>query len=149
MATAWGTRPLAEISASDVEVAQTRSAATARPRRNSRHGRHADEHVIAAARAIYNRAVAAAQIAAGASPAYRVAKPHRLPSIRRALTALELDQTNASAPTSGNDVVIDALLRRLHTETGCRRGCAIAVRLADLDTALSAMTGHTHPLARP
>jgi integrase len=61
-----------------------------------------------------------------------VAKPRRLPSTRRALTAHELDQINA-APTSGNNVVLDALLLRLHTETACRRGGALALRLADLD----------------
>jgi hypothetical protein len=61
MATAWGTRPLNEISASDIEAMQHHAAAGARSRRNGRHGRHgrhAGEHVIAAARAIYNRAIA-------------------------------------------------------------------------------------------
>ena len=48
MAAAWGTRPLDQISASDIEALQHRMAATARSRRNSRHGRHAGEHVIAA-----------------------------------------------------------------------------------------------------
>ena len=46
----------------------TRSTATARSRRNSRHGRHAGEHVIAAARAIYNRAIADGLIAAERQP---------------------------------------------------------------------------------
>lgn len=120
MATAWGARPLDQISASDIEAMQHRMAATARSRRNSRHGRHAGEHVIAAARAIYNRAIADGHIAPGASPAHRVAKPRRLPSTRRALTAHELDQINAVARTSGNDVILDAILLRLHTETACR-----------------------------
>ncbi|MCW3845002.1 tyrosine-type recombinase/integrase [Micromonospora yasonensis] len=35
---------------------------------------------------------------------------------------------------SGNDVILDALLLRLHTETACRRGGALALRLVDLDT---------------
>jgi len=134
MAAAWGTRPLDQISASDIEALQHRMAATARSRRNSRHGRHAGEHVIAAARAIYNRAIADGLIPPGASPAHRVAKPRRLPNTRRALTAHELDQINATARTSGNDVVLDALLLRLHTETACRRGGALSLRLADLDT---------------
>jgi hypothetical protein len=50
-------------------------AATARSRRNSRSGPHAGEHVIAAARAIYNRAIADGLIEPGASPAHRVTKP--------------------------------------------------------------------------
>jgi len=58
MAAAWGARPLDTIAATDIEAMQQQMAATARSRRNSRSGRHAGEHVIAAARAIYNRAIA-------------------------------------------------------------------------------------------
>lgn len=97
MVSVWGARPLDQISASDIEAMQHQMAATARSRRNSRHGRHAGEHVIAAARAIYNRAIADGLIEASASPAHRVTKPRRLPSTRRALTAHELDQINAAA----------------------------------------------------
>jgi len=120
--------------ASDIEAMQRQMAATARSRRNSRTGRHAGEHVIAAARAIYNRAIADGLIDASASPAHRVVKPRRLPSTRRALSPQELEQINLAARTSGNDVVLDALLLRLHTETACRRGGALGLRLADLDT---------------
>ena len=134
MAEAWGTQPLDQIAASDTEAMQHRMTATGRSRRNSRHGRHAGEHVIAAARAIYNRAIADGLIAANDSPAHRVAKPRRLPSTRRAVTVHELDQINLAARTSGNDVVLDSLLLRLHTETACRRGGALALRVADLDT---------------
>jgi hypothetical protein len=68
------------------------------------------------------------------SPAHRVAKPRRLPSPRRALSASELDQINTVARTTGTDVILDALLLRLHTESACRRGGALVLRLADLDT---------------
>ncbi|MEV6810552.1 tyrosine-type recombinase/integrase [Micromonospora sp. NPDC051296] len=44
-------------------------------------------------------------------------------------------EINALARTSGNDVILDALLLRLHTETACRRGGALALRLVDLDMA--------------
>ncbi|MCP3785271.1 hypothetical protein NLX85_18050 [Micromonospora sp. A3M-1-15] len=54
--------------------------AAARSRRNSRNGRHAGEHVIAAARAFYPRAVADGLIDASASPAHRVAKPAASPA---------------------------------------------------------------------
>jgi len=134
MAAIWGDRRLDQIAASDIEALQHQTAATAVSRRNSRHGRHAGEHVIAAARAIYNRAIADGHIAPGTSPAHRIDKPRRLPSTRRALSAHELDQINAAARTSGNDVILDALLLRLHTETACRRGGALALRLTDLDT---------------
>ncbi|WP_248294875.1 tyrosine-type recombinase/integrase [Actinoplanes sp. TBRC 11911] len=62
-----------------------------------------------------------------------MAKPRRLPSTRRALTPNELTQINEAACSCGNDVVVDALLPRLHTETACRRGSALGLRLADLD----------------
>lgn len=78
-------------------------------------GRHAGEHVIAAARVVYNRAIADGLIDASASPAHRVVKPRRLPSTRRALTPDELEEINLAARTSGNDVLLDALLLRLHT----------------------------------
>jgi integrase len=134
MITIWGTRALDEVSASDIEALQHTTAATAQPRRNARSGRHAGEHVIAAARAVYNRAIADDLIAPSASPAHRVAKPRRLPNTRRALTASELAQINAAARTSGNDTILDALLLRLHIETACRRSGALTIRLADLDT---------------
>ena len=130
MATAWGTRALDTITASDVEALQRQSAASARSRRNSRHGRHAGELAIAAARALYTRAVADGLLEPGTSPAHRVAKPRRLPSTRRALTADELAEINLVARTTGNDVILDALLLRLHTETACRRGGALGLRLA-------------------
>jgi integrase len=56
-----------------------------------------------------------------------------LPNTRRALTADELAQVNEAAHASGDDVVLDAVLLRLHTETACRRGGALGLRLADLD----------------
>ncbi|WP_232533721.1 site-specific integrase [Plantactinospora sp. KBS50] len=134
MAAAWGDRPLDAVAASDIEAMQREIAATARSRRNSRNGRHAGEHVIAAARAIYNRAIADRLIDATASPAHRVLKPRRLPSTRRALTPDELEEINLAARTSGNDLILDSLVLRLHTETACRRGGALGLRLTDLDT---------------
>jgi integrase len=133
LGTALGDRTLDAIAASDLEALQRQIAASALSRRGSRNGRHAGEHLIAAARAVYNRAIADGLIRAEASPAHRVAKPRRLPSTRRALTTGELELINTAARTSGNDVVLDALLLRLHTETACRRGGALALRLRDLD----------------
>jgi hypothetical protein len=70
-----GTWPLDGVAASDIEALQRRAATSARSRRNGRGGRHAGEHVIAAARALYNRAIADGLIDAVVSPAHRVAKP--------------------------------------------------------------------------
>jgi hypothetical protein len=41
----WGERRLDQISATDIEALQHHAATTARSRRNSRHARHAGEHV--------------------------------------------------------------------------------------------------------
>ncbi|MEV7624082.1 site-specific integrase [Actinoplanes sp. NPDC089786] len=133
MARRWGDRRLDDIRATDVEALQRAVATKAVPRRNGRGGRHAGEHAIAAARAFYSRAIADGLIPAGSSPAHQVAKPRRLPSPRRALTTHELSEINAVARTSGNDTALDALLLRLHTETACRRGGALALRLRDVD----------------
>ena len=116
MATLWSERRLDELRASDIEGMKNRAAATARSRRSTRQGRHSGEHVVAAARAVFNRAIADGLIDRQASPAHRVAKPCRLPNSRRALTAWELKEINTTAPVSGNDPVLDALLLRLHTE---------------------------------
>jgi integrase len=133
MAAAWGTWPIDTFAATDVEALQRECVRRARRRRNDRGGRHAGENVISAARAFYTRAIADGLIPADASPAHHVRKPRRLPSSRRALTPWELEEINATARTSGNDAVLDALLLRLHTETACRRGGALALRLTDLD----------------
>lgn len=102
MATAWGDRPLDTIQASDILALQQELTATAVLRRNGRDGRHAGEHLIAAARALFNRAIADRLLAADASPAHRVHKPRRLPSPRRALLAHELEEINLVARTTGN-----------------------------------------------
>ena len=133
MVEAWGDWPLDAVAATDVEALQRDCVQTARQRSNGRGGRHAGENVISAARAFFTRAIADGLIPDGGSPAHQVSKPRRLPSPRRALTPSELAEINAVARTSGNDVVLDALLLRLHTETACRRGGALALRLMDLD----------------
>ena len=60
-------------------------------------------------------------------------KPRRLPSIRRAVTDDRLAEI-CQAADGGDDPELDTLLLRLHTETACRRGGALALRPDDLDT---------------
>ena len=55
------------------------------------------------------------------------AKPRRLPSTRRAVPDSRLAEINQIAATTGKDPALDALLPRLHTETACRRGGALAL----------------------
>ncbi|WP_174534870.1 tyrosine-type recombinase/integrase [Micromonospora chalcea] len=134
MAAALGDRRIDAVRASDIEALMRQATAGARSRRNSRHGRHAGEHLIAAARAFYNRVIADGHLIAADSPAHRISKPRRLPNTRRALTPDEMSDINAAARSGGNDIILDALLLRLHTETACRRGGALALRLIELDT---------------
>ncbi|MDG4797005.1 hypothetical protein [Micromonospora sp. WMMD1082] len=44
-----------------------------------------------------------------------------------------LAEINQIAATTGDDPALDCLPLRLHTETACRRGGALALRPADLD----------------
>jgi hypothetical protein len=57
-----------------------------------------------------------------------VAKPRRLPSTRRAVPGTRLAEINQAAAATGDDPALDTLLLRLHTETACRRGGALALR---------------------
>jgi len=102
-------------------------------RRNARGGRSAEEHLVAALRCVYKRAVDDGLIAEADNPARKVAKPRRLPTTRRALPDTRLAQINQVAATTGDDPELDTLLLRLHTETACRRGGALALRPRDLD----------------
>jgi integrase len=77
--------------------------------------------------------VADGHISATDSPARKVEKPRRLTSTRRAVPDARLAEINRVAATTGNDPALDTLLLRLHTETACRRGGALALRPADLD----------------
>jgi hypothetical protein len=102
-------------------------------RRNARGGRSAEEHLVAALRCLYRRAVDDGLIGEADNPARKVAKPRRLPTTRRALPDTRLAQINEVAAATGDDPELDTLLLRLHTETACRRGGALALRPRDLD----------------
>jgi integrase/recombinase XerC len=102
-------------------------------RRTARGGRTAAEHLIAALRCIYRHAVMDGLIQEADNPAAKVAKPRRVASNRRALPDRQLAAIGHIAATTGNDPALDSLLIRLHTETACRRGGALALRPRDLD----------------
>lgn len=129
----WGERRLDEPTPSEVKQLSEHVKTHTVPRRNARGGRSAAEHLIAALRCIYNHAVADNLIAAADNPASKVAKPRRLPSTRRAVPDTRLAEINHIAATTGDDRALDTLLLRLHTETACRRGGALALQPADLD----------------
>jgi site-specific recombinase XerD len=129
----WGTRRLDEPTPLEVKQLAERAKAQAVQRRNAREGRSAAEHTIAALRCLYRYAVADGLILEADNPALRVAKPRRLASTRHALPDVRLAEVMTVAATTGNDPELDSLLLRLHTETACRRGGALALRLRDLD----------------
>lgn len=131
--TAWGSRRLTEVTALDISQLVEHIKTRATPRRNARGGRSAAEHTISALRCLYRHAVADQIITDTHNPATRVPKPRRLPNTRRALPSTHLDQINHTAATTGNDPALDTLLIRLHVETACRRGGALALTPADLD----------------
>lgn len=129
----WGQRRLDEPNASEIKQLAEQTRCQITPRRNARGGRSAVEHLIAALRCLYAHAVADGLLGEANDPSRRVTKPRRLPTTRRALTDKQLVELNRVAASTGNDPTLDALLLRLHTETACRRGGALALRRCDLD----------------
>lgn len=129
----WGSRRLDEPTALEIQQLAEKTKGEVVVRRNARGGRLAAEHMISALRCLYRFAVADGLIMERKNPAARVAKPPRLASSRRALLDTQLAQINTVACTTGNDRDLDGLLLRIHVETACRRGGALALRLVDLD----------------
>ena len=129
----WGTRRLDEPTPSQIAHLAEHIKTHALIRRNARGGRSAAEHFITALRCIYRHAENDGHIEPGSNPALKVAKPRRLPSTRRAVPDTRLAEINHVAATTGNDPALDTLILRLHTETACRRGGALALTPADLD----------------
>jgi integrase len=130
---AWGDRRIDETLPSEIEQLRAQVQANVVARRNARGGRSAAEHLVAALRCLYRRAVADGYLDAVDNPAVKVDKPRRLPSTRRAIGNARLEEINEVAASTGDDPGLDTLLIRLHTETACRRGGVLALRLRDLD----------------
>jgi hypothetical protein len=113
----WGARRLDEPTSSDIRQLMTWVKTHVVTRRNARGGRSAQEHLVAALRCLYRRAVEDGLISEADDPARKVAKPRRLPSTRRAVPETRLAEINQVAATTGDDPELDTLLLRLHTET--------------------------------
>ena len=90
----WGGRRLDEPTPSEIRQLMAYVKTHVVARRNARGGRSAEEHLVAALRCLYQRAVDDGLIAEADNPARKVAKPRRLPTTRRALpdTRLARDQ---------------------------------------------------------
>ena len=135
ISTEWGSRRLDEPTPLEIKQLAEQTKHSIVQRRNGRGGRSAAEHLISALRCLYRHAVADRLITEANNPATRVAKPRRLASTRRALADHQLAEIIATARTTGNDPELDTLILRLHIETACRRGGALALTRANLDPA--------------
>ena len=130
----WGERRLDEIAPSEIRQLMSYVKTHVVARRNARGGRSATEHLVAALRCLYKHAEDDGFITPGENPARKVDKPRRLPSTRRAVTDDRLAEICQAAADGGDDPELDTLLLRLHTETACRGGGALALRPDDLDS---------------
>jgi integrase/recombinase XerC len=129
----WGERRLTEPTPLEIGRLAEAMKRRAVERGNSRGGRTAAEHLVSCLRCVYKFAVADGLLAEQENPAVRVSKPRRLASPRRALPDAQLVEIVTVASRTGNDPGLDSLLIRLHIETACRRGGALALRRCDLD----------------
>ncbi|MEU1993559.1 site-specific integrase [Nocardia gamkensis] len=129
----WPDRPLDEPSALELQTLVEHTRQNAVPRRNSRGGRSAAEHMVGAIRCLYRHAQRDGHISPTNNPATDIDKPARLPSTRRALGTRQLTEINQVAATTGTDPDLDTLILRLHLETACRTGTALRLRGEDLE----------------
>jgi len=129
----WGSRTLLEPTPTEIKQFAEEIKANAVQRRNSRGGRGTTENFIAALRCLYRHAEDDGLIKPDENPARRTAKPRRQGSVRHALSANQVSEINYYAGTTGDDPELDTLLLRLHTESACRTGGALALRYRDLN----------------
>jgi integrase len=129
----WGSRRLDEPTPSEIRQLMALVKDGAVQRRNGRGGRSSQEHLVGALRCLYRHAEDDGLIDERDNPARKVDKPRRLPSTRRAIADTRLAEINQVAATTSDDPELDTLILRLHTETACRRGGALALRPQDLD----------------
>ena len=113
----WGDRRLDEPTPSEIRQLMVYVKTHVVARRNARGGRSAEEHLVAALRCLYKRAVDDGLITEADNPARKVAKPRRLPTTRRALPDNRLAQINNIAATTGDDPELDTLSSRSHKPT--------------------------------
>ncbi len=81
----WGGRRPDEPSRSEIRQLMTYVKTHVVARRSARGGRSAQEHLVAALRCVYRRAVEDGLIGEADNPARKAARPRRLPSTRRAV----------------------------------------------------------------
>ncbi|XVV00752.1 tyrosine-type recombinase/integrase [Actinosynnema sp. CA-248983] len=129
----FGDKRLDEVTPSEIEALMRHMVDNRLVRRNDRGGHSVAEHLISAMRAIYTRAINDKLLPPHHNPAGAVPKPRRRPNTRHGLSPAEVTTLADAVTTSGHDAVLDTLLFRLHLETACRRGGALALREDDIE----------------
>ncbi|GAA2698442.1 MULTISPECIES: site-specific integrase [Actinosynnema] len=130
---AFGDRRLDAVTATDIEALKQHLVANRRIRRNDRGGQSVAEHLVSAMRSIYTRAINDNLLPPNHNPALKVPKPRPRPTTRYALATTEVAPLVNTIASTGRDAVLDTLLFRLHLESACRRGGALALREEDLE----------------
>ncbi|WP_280334842.1 tyrosine-type recombinase/integrase [Nocardia wallacei] len=131
--TEWATLRVIDPARADIEDMARAVQAAARANRASRGGTSAVEHLVSTVRCVYRYAEDHGWIRPADNPARTVPIPARKASPRYAIPSGQLAEICHTAATTGNDPELDALILRLHIETACRRGGALALRPHDLD----------------
>ncbi|MEV6254738.1 site-specific integrase [Nocardia sp. NPDC051911] len=131
---AWRDHRLDQPTKTDLDEMARTIQANARINRASRGGTSAAEHFVSAARCVYRFAEDSGWIRPSDNPARQLTMPVRRPSHRYAIPSGQLAEICRTAATSGDDPELDSLILRLHIETACRRGGALALRPHDLDS---------------
>ncbi|AVH20257.1 tyrosine-type recombinase/integrase [Nocardia cyriacigeorgica] len=129
----WSDTRLDAISKDDLEQMKRAIQSGARVNRASRGGTSAAEHFVGATRCVFRFAEDNGWIRPADNPARQLDKPSRRPSRRFAIPSAQLTEICEVAAFTGNDCELDTLILRLHIETACRRGGALALRPIDLD----------------
>jgi integrase len=131
----WGERRIDEPTLAELRALAEQVKERGRQRKGRRNGHGAMANFIDATNNLYNHAVDDKYVTVSDNPAARLKKPPQQRNPRHALSATQMDQLNDSAATVGPDPELDTLVLRLHTETACRRGGALALRRCDLNEA--------------
>ncbi|MFD4434078.1 tyrosine-type recombinase/integrase [Nocardia sp. NPDC058497] len=128
----WADVRIDEPTTRELQVLVEQARARAIHRRTSRDGRSAAEHMVGALRYLY-RFAAHEGLVPTDHPARHLTKPRRLPSPRGAIPLDLLARVIEVVSNTGDDPRLDTLLLRLHLETACRTGTALAIRPKDVD----------------
>lgn len=127
----------AQVTEDDISTWARRAGEEALRRPNARHGVGASEAFVLAARAAYNRAIAAGLL--HENPAAAVELPARPASQRGALSSEQLRQAHLCLLAHSRDAELDDLVYQLIRETACRRAGVIGLSTPNLSPAVGTL----------